>query len=111
MRLASACSAAALFLIALPAAAQQMDHSNHAGHDMSAKPAAASRLNLDTPIEAIVADPAGKAALETGLPGITSHPSYDMFKAMSLKQLQPMAEGQITAEALAKVEAELVKIK
>jgi len=108
MRLALRLSLIALSTVALPAAAPDMEHSQHAA---ATTPAAASRLSLETPIETIAADPAGKAALEGGLPGITSHPSYDMFKAMTLKDLQPMSGGQITDETLAKIAAELAKIK
>lgn len=72
---------------------------------------AAVRLSLDTPIEAIVADPAGKAVLDANLPGIESHPSYDMFKGMSLRQLAPYSQGKLTDEILAKVEKELAAIK
>ena len=73
--------------------------------------APASRLNLDTPIEALLADEAGKAVVLANLPGIDTHPSFDMFKAMSLRQLQPYSQGLITDEILAKVEKELAAIK
>lgn len=62
---------------------------------------------LDMPIERIVADPAGKAALESRLPQILAHPSYDTFKSMSLRQLLPLSQGQLTEEALAEVAREL----
>ena len=89
-------------------------HDAHAGHDMAAHaaaPAAAARLNLDTPVETIVADPAGKAALEANLPGVTTHESYEMFKGMGLRQLAGFAPDRLTPEVLAKVEADLAAIK
>lgn len=76
-----------------------------------AAPTAAPRFSIATPIEKIVADPAGKAALESVLPGLASHPSYDMFKAISLKDLAPYSEGQITPELLAKADAALAAVK
>lgn len=72
---------------------------------------AASRFNVDTPIETIAADPAGKAALDTAMPGITTHAMYEQFKAMSLKQLQPMSGGKITDEGLAKTNEALAAVK
>lgn len=110
MKLGSLLIAAAT-LTAAPALAQ--DHSqHHAG--AAATPAAATpaaRFTLDTPIEQIAADPNGKAALDAALPGITTHEAFDMFKAMSLKQLQPLSDGKITAETLAKAETALAAVK
>lgn len=72
---------------------------------------AAARFNLSTPIEQIVADPAAKAALDGAIPGLSSHPSYDTFKAISLKDLAPYSEGALTPELLAKAEAALATVK
>ena len=69
------------------------------------------RLNLDTPIETIAADPAGKAVLNAIFPEMLGHPEYENFKAMTLRQVQPLAQGAITDEAMAKAQAELAKIK
>jgi hypothetical protein len=76
-----------------------------------AAPAAASKYSVDTPIETIAADPAGKAALDAAMPGITTHAMYEQFKSMSLKQLQPMSGGKITDEALAKTNEALAAVK
>jgi hypothetical protein len=73
--------------------------------------AAATKLSIDSPIEALVADPAGKTAIDSAFPGMTSHPAYDQFKGMSLKQVQPMSQGAITDEAIAKVSAALSAIQ
>ena len=74
-------------------------------------PAPAAKFNLDTPIETIAADPAGRSVLEAVLPELLPHPAYEQFKGFSLRQLQPMSQGQITDETLTAVEAELAKIK
>lgn len=104
MKLALAAAAVAL-IAAGPALAQTTTAA-------PAAPAAAATgaLTLDSPVEAIVANPAGKAVLDTELPGLTGHPQYEQFKAMSLKQLQPMAPDQLTQERLDKVAAGLAKI-
>lgn len=76
-----------------------------------AAPAAATRLNLDTPIETIVADPAGKAALDASIPGLTAHPAFEQFKAMSLRQLQPVSQGALSDELLASVGTALAAVQ
>ncbi len=73
--------------------------------------AATTKLSIDTPIEQLVADPAAKAVLESALPGISSHPSFDSFKAMTLTQVQPYSGGLVTDEVIAKVTAGLAAIK
>ena len=87
----------------------------HAGHAMPAAPAAttsaAARLTLDTPVETIVADPAGKAVLDANIPGLITHEQYEGFKRMGLRQLASYAPDKLTPEVLAKTEAELAAIK
>lgn len=104
--------AAAAALALLPFAAQaHPDHGAHGAHANHAAPAAADgKFTLDTPVETIVADAKGKAVLEANLPGITTHEHYEMFKAMSLKQIAGMAPDKLTPEALAKVEAGLATL-
>jgi hypothetical protein len=103
--------AAAALSLAPSAAAAHPDHAAHGAHPAPATaPVAQGKLTLDTPVETIVADAKGRAALEAAIPGITAHPHYEHFKAMSLRQLQPMAPAQITPEVLAKAEAGLAAI-
>ena len=73
--------------------------------------ATATRFSLDTPIEAIAADPAGKAVLEAVFPDMLAHPEYPNFRSMSLNQVQPLAQGAITDEQMARAKAELAKVK
>ena len=73
--------------------------------------AATGKFTLDTPIETVVADPKGKAVVDADLPGTTTHPMYDQFKAMSLNQVAPMASDKLTPAVLAKVAADLAAIK
>jgi putative polyketide hydroxylase len=67
-------------------------------------------FTLDVPIERIAADPAGKSVLESLLPQVLGHPNYKSFKGMSLRGLQPLSQGLITDEALAKADAELATV-
>ena len=73
--------------------------------------AVAAKFNLDTPIQDIVADAKAKAALESVFPGISTHASYEMFKAMSLNEVAPYSNGAMTAEALNKAEKALAEGK
>jgi len=78
-----------------------------------ARPAAAAPpgpLTLNTSIEAICATPAGKAVLDRDLPGLTARPEFPMFKAMTLKQIEPMSKGHITDAVLAKVAHDLAAL-
>jgi hypothetical protein len=72
---------------------------------------AAAKLTIDSSIEAIAADTAGKAVLDANFPGMTAHPAYEQFKGMSLKAVQPFSNGVITDEAITKATADLAAIK
>jgi hypothetical protein len=79
--------------------------------DTAAPAVAAAKFTVDTPIETIAADPKAKAVLDAVFPGMTTHPMYEQFKGMSVKQLQPMASDKITDEGVAKLTAELAALK
>ena len=79
--------------------------------DPVAATAPATRLSLDTPIETLMADPAGKAVVQANFPDMPAHPMYDQFKSMSLNQVAPMSRGKITDAMLAKAASELAAIK
>lgn len=96
-----AVAAAALMLFAPAAYAQTAP----------AQTAPASKFNLDTPVETIAADEKGKVALESAVPGITAHPMWDSFKSMSLNQLQPMSNGQLTDDMMKKAAETLAGVK
>lgn len=68
-----------------------------------------SRSALDLPIERLAADPASKLVLDALFPQVVGHANYESFKAMSLRQLQPLSRGQITDETLARADPELAK--
>ncbi|MHA4835721.1 hypothetical protein [Sphingopyxis sp. MSC1_008] len=77
----------------------------------TAAPASDAKFNLDTPLQDIVADEKGKAVIEKHFPGMIALPEYEMFKAISLTQLQPYSNGKITDEMLAATAKDLAEIK
>lgn len=107
-------SVALLAMTAAPAFAQT---ASSATAPAAAAPAAdatvtaTGKFSLDTPIETIAADPAGKAVLDADFPGMLTHPAYDQFKGMSLAAVQPMSSGAITDEAMAKAKVDLAALK
>lgn len=104
-------SAAALLLSAGVAAAQTpAPATSSTTTTTTTTTAPAAGMTLDTPIQDIAANPAGKAVLDADLPGLTTHPAYDQFKGMSLKEVQPMSQGAITDAALAKTGADLAAL-
>ncbi|GLK50398.1 hypothetical protein GCM10017620_33720 [Brevundimonas intermedia] len=97
-----AAAAASLLLVGAasaqtaPAPAQAPAHDEH--H---------ARPTIESPIEALVNDPATKAVLEKHLPGMDKHPAYGQFKAMTLRQVAPYSQGAITDEKIAAIDADL----
>lgn len=73
--------------------------------------ASAAAFSIDSPIEQLVANPAAKAVLDADFPEVATHPAYEQFKAMSLKQLAPYSNGIITDEKLAKASADFAAVK
>jgi hypothetical protein len=70
-----------------------------------------AKLSIDSPIEQIAANADGRPVLDANFPGMTAHPAYEQFKGMTLKQLQPMSNGQITDDAIAKAAAALTAVQ
>ncbi len=105
--------AVALIALASPAIAQTSPAPAATPAPAAPAPAAAtSRLNLDTPIETIVADSKGKDVLTADMGSdVSQHPAYEQFKSMSLNQVAPMSGGKITDDLLKKIGADLAAIK
>jgi uncharacterized cupredoxin-like copper-binding protein len=100
MMLKAGVVAVLLAMFAVPALA----HDGHV-HNVAAP------FTVDSTIEAIAADARAKAVLDAVFPGMTSHPMYEQFKGMTVKQLQPMASDQITDAGIAKLTTELAALK
>jgi len=98
--------------VAMPALAQNAPAPAAQPAPAPAAPAAAAaKFNLDTPVEKILADPAGKAAFDAALPGVSARPELQQVITMSLRQISGFVPDQLTPEVLAKVEAALAAVK
>ena len=99
--------------LALPLAALALAAPAVAQNGQAAAPqtAPAARFTLDTPIEQLVADARARAVLDAEAAGLTSHSMYNMFKAMSLRQLQPMSQGRLTDDVMRRIETALAALR
>ena len=71
---------------------------------------ASTNLSLDTPIERIAADPAGKAVLDKDVPGLLTNPNYPMIKGMNLKTVAALSSGRLDDQTLAQTKADLAAL-
>lgn len=69
-----------------------------------------AKLDLNTPVSRLCANPRAKAVLDSDLPGLTTRPEFPFFKSMSLNTLKRMSRGQMSDADLAKVQAELARL-
>lgn len=65
----------------------------------------------DTDIGTLLDDPAAKAIIDKYIPGMTSNEQIEMARSMTLKAIQAYAPDDVTDERLAKIDAELAKLK
>jgi hypothetical protein len=104
----------ALALTASGALAQETTAAPAAAPATSASasaPAAGAKFSTDTPLGDLLADAQAKAVLDKDLPGLTALPQLDAVKTLSLKQLQPYANGKLTDDMLTKTNTDLAAIK
>ena len=87
-----------------PAPAPAPAHDHHAADHHAAHP------TIDSTIEALVADPATKAVLDKHLPAIDRHPAYAQFKGMTLRQVAPFSQGNITDAKITAIDTDLKAI-
>ena len=64
----------------------------------------------DTTIERLAANPAAAAIVEKYIPGLLQDSSYPMFRGMSLKSVAALSRGEISAETIAAIAAELKSV-
>jgi hypothetical protein len=79
--------------------------------DAPAAAAAAKFNTADSSIGTLLDNPETKAVLEKHIPQFVSNPQIEMAKAMTLKQIQGYAGDALSDDALAKIDADLAKIK
>lgn len=71
--------------------------------------AAAGKISVQTTkIGEIIKNPAAKATLEKAMPPIAQY--YDQISEMTLVDVAPMSQGQITEESLKALQAEFDKL-
>ncbi len=80
------------------------------GDDPSHVASGKGPVSVDSSVAAIAAAPGGREVLNRDLPGLLARPEYPLFKAMSLKKVASMSNGQITQEALDKTAADLAAL-
>ncbi len=97
----------------LPASLYGQESAPAAGVAQKA-PAAATEpttaLSLDTPVEKIAAEPAGRAVLDRNIPGLFEHPEYERFKDRSLRELAPMSGGALNEKMLTRAAADFAAL-
>jgi hypothetical protein len=63
-----------------------------------------------TQIGVLLADPAAKAVLAKYIPAIVSNDGIQQAASMTLKDIEPMAQGAITDQNLADIDKDLAKL-
>jgi len=62
---------------------------------------------VDSPIKDLLADPDTAAILEKHLPGIGSHPALPQFEDMTLAEVMPYSEGEVTQAIIDAIDADI----
>ena len=74
-------------------------------------PAATAAVDTSTlTIGEMMDNPAYRAILDKYLPGFSGNQQVEMARGMSLRAVQPFSSGQISDDALAKIDADLAKV-
>jgi hypothetical protein len=101
-------AASLIAITAMAAAAPALAQAPAAAPAKADAPAASGLSVEKTPIGDIIKNDKAKAALEAAIPTISQY--YDQIATMTLKQVQPMSQGALTDELLAKVQASFDQI-
>jgi beta-glucosidase len=73
-------------------------------------PTKAARLHIGLPLEAVLADEAGKAILEKHLGDLLQYHIIRRFYKLSLAEIAPRSQGYVTTELLQIINADLAKV-
>ncbi len=98
----SAASTAAFAQTAPAQTAPAQAHAAHAGHE-----AHAARPTIESPIKDLLANAETAAVLEKHMPGLSAHPALPQFQDMTLAQVAPYSQGQVTPAIIAAVDTDL----
>ena len=66
-----------------------------------------THFSLDTPIEQLAAYSTTASVLRRDIPGLLEDKHYQLFKSMSLRVVGALSNGGLSAETLARTEADL----
>lgn len=75
--------------------------------DQIARVPVAAPVTIDSSIKDLLANPQGRAILDKHIPPLSSAPFLPQIEAMTLAQVVPLSEGQITPEMMVAIEADL----
>jgi len=67
-------------------------------------------LTTESKLSELLADERSKKAVEKHLPGISTHPMLGMIQNMTLDQIMPLSQGQITPQAIQAISEDLAKL-
>lgn len=62
---------------------------------------------IDSPIKDLLADPDTAAILEKHLPGISDHPARPQFEDMTLAEVMPYSQGEVTQAIIDAIDADI----
>ncbi len=102
-----------LFAFAAAMLAQPATTPAHPAHHAApaAAPAAAQRFSVETTkIADLLANPAAKAAIESVIPGFSSHPQISQAAPFTLKALQAMVPQHLSTAKLEAIQKALAAI-
>ncbi|MCB2076262.1 MAG: hypothetical protein KDE55_01045 [Novosphingobium sp.] len=99
-----------LFIAAVLAFSSSAAYADH--HAGGAEEAATPKYSVaSSDIGTLLDNPATKAVLDKHIPSFSANPQIAMARAMTLKQIQGFASDMLTDDALAKIDADLARIK
>jgi hypothetical protein len=67
-------------------------------------------LTVESKLSELLADAQSKEVVEKHLPGISTHPMLGMIQGMTLNQIMPLSQGQITPQAIQAISEDLAKL-
>ena len=108
IRIAIIAASAAVSLAAVSLPAVAAEPAKPAAQAPAAKP---KYTSAETDIGTLLDDPAAKAIVEKHIPGMTTNEQVEMARSMTLKAIQAYAPEDVTDERLAKIDADLARLK
>ncbi|MGO9021706.1 MAG: hypothetical protein ACLQVJ_25500 [Syntrophobacteraceae bacterium] len=67
-------------------------------------------LTIESKLSELLGNERSKEVVEKHLPGISTHPMLGMIQTMTLDQIMPLSQGQITPQAIQAISEDLTKL-